>query len=488
MRVGVMWLEGGGRHLQLAPSALFCLCSMFVVPLLFVSLATPALSNNSQPPPKEAPKATPIPSSEISKDSCFCAIDSGILEDCPCTTENIKSFNKLMHQKVVDLVGENYFRFFQVNFNKPCKFWDDRDGQCASRNCAVDTCPAHTVPDHIVNNNEQIGDKPHADHTAASYLQEKFHEFLPLVEPLVVYIKGFARDYFPGVVVDSCLEDPLPLYSRVDTALPPDSDRFINEFCTLDPLEADESCDYIDLLKNEEKFTGYTGPSPNRIWSKIYSDLCFKQDGKCLEERTFYRIVSGLHTSITIHLCRNYLLQDENVMMGRKAVWGPNVQEFLNRFDPKLTSGEGPEWLKNVYYLYLVELRAISKAGDLLTSLGYGDEATAARVKDVVATARQFPTSFDEKELFKDHSAAELLVEFKNKFREISHMMDCMGCERCKVWGKLQVTGIGTALKILFTPPGALRLTRHEVVALLNAFGRVSTSINEIDSFRKTSK
>lgn len=31
-------------------------------------------------------------------------------------------------------------------------------------------------------------------------------------------------------------------------------------------------------------------------------------DGLCLEKRVFYRVVSGLHTSINIHLCSNYLL------------------------------------------------------------------------------------------------------------------------------------------------------------------------------------
>ena len=46
------------------------------------------------------------------------------------------------------------------------------------------------------------------------------------------------------------------------------------------------------------------------------------------------------------------------------------------------------------------------------------------------------------------------------------------------------MTGIGTALKILFTPTEDLRLTRHEVVALVNAFGRVSTSLMELEEFR----
>lgn len=29
--------------------------------------------------------------------------------------------------------------------------------------------------------------------------------------------------------------------------------------------------------------------------------------------------------------------------------------------------------------------------------------------------------------------------------------MDCVGCEKCRLWGKLQVLGLGTALKILFS-------------------------------------
>lgn len=32
--------------------------------------------------------------------------------------------------------------------------------------------------------------------------------------------------------------------------------------------------------------------------------------------------------------------------------------------------------------------------------------------------------------------------------------MDCVGCEKCRLWGKLQVLGLGTALKILFSVEG----------------------------------
>jgi hypothetical protein len=53
--------------------------------------------------------------------------------------------------------------------------------------------------------------------------------------------------------------------------------------------------------------------------------------------------------------------------------------------------------------------------------------------------------------------------------------MDCVGCEKCRLWGKLQVTGIGAAMKILFSQPGLTlmpRLRRNEIVALFVTFGR----------------
>ena len=44
-----------------------------------------------------------------------------------------------------------------------------------------------------------------------------------------------------------------------------------------------------------------------------------------------------------------------------QGTWGPNVEEFRKRFDPVLTYGEGPQRLKNLYFTYLVELRALAK-------------------------------------------------------------------------------------------------------------------------------
>lgn len=47
-------------------------------------------------------------------------------------------------------------------------------------------------------------------------------------------------------------------------------------------------------------------------------------------------------------------------------MWGHNVSEFVNRFSPETTDGQGPNWLKNLYFVYLLELRALQKASPYL--------------------------------------------------------------------------------------------------------------------------
>ena len=84
------------------------------------------------------------------------------------------------------------------------------------------------------------------------------------------------------------------------------------------------------------------------------------------------------------------------------------------------------------------------------------------------------------------------------KFRNITKIMDCVGCDKCRLWGKVQTMALGTALKILFsgktigldsTVPidskKQFQLTRSEIVALFNGFSRLSTSIAEIENFRE---
>jgi ERO1-like protein alpha len=91
-------------------------------------------------------------------------------------------------------------------------------------------------------------------------------------------------------------------------------------------------------------------------------------DEVCLEQRAFYRLISGLHASINIHLSANYLLSEKKSMgfVSPDGIWGPNLDEFERRFSPVFTDNEGPHWLRNLYFAYLLELRALVKVAPLL--------------------------------------------------------------------------------------------------------------------------
>ncbi len=80
---------------------------------------------------------------------------------------------------------------------------------------------------------------------------------------------------------------------------------------------------------------------------------------------------------------------------------------------------------------------------------------------------------------------------FPHRFRNVSRLMDCVGCDKCRLWGKLQTVGYGTAMKVLFefeddTVKGQdTHLRRTELVALVNTLDRISHSLSSLSGFRK---
>lgn len=287
---------------------------------------------------------------------------------------------------------------------------------------------------------------------------------------------------------------------------------FFNEIIFNDSFldESNTQAEYLDLVLNPERFTGYKAPHAHKIWNSIYRENCFENTDRvaygpeknaCLEKRFFYRLVSGLHTSINIHLSARYLHKG---VLDQPDVWGPNPEEFFKRFDPEKTNGLGPQWLKNLYFIYLVELRALAKVAPYLEKETFfagrsqqEDDDTKTTVVDLLKIITSFQHHFNETKLFRGNpiEAKKLKEEFQTKFRNITKIMDCVGCDKCRLWGKVQTLALGTSLKILFSgkissenqaTKNLFQLTRTEIVALFNGFARLSNSITEIENFRES--
>ena len=72
---------------------------------------------------------------------------------------------------------------------------------------------------------------------------------------------------------------------------------------------------------------------------------------------------------------------------------------------------------------------------------GAGRESMQELVRSIVTFSLTCPPTFDEHSVFTSPDAERLKNEMRAHFRNISRIMDCVGCEKCRLWGKLQVTG-----------------------------------------------
>jgi len=150
-------------------------------------------------------------------------------------------------------------------------------------------------------------------------------------------VQSLPEEEFSEFCSDDSVDSTITDQQRLDLALWVAHDSQESIFCELDGTDgACEECIFVDLTLNPERYTGYSGEAAHRIWRAIYEENCFKPtagsgsggsgqgpsysgaflqdslDGMCLEKRAFYRAVSGLHASITIHLTANHLVKKED--------------------------------------------------------------------------------------------------------------------------------------------------------------------------------
>ena len=249
------------------------------------------------------------------------------------------------------------------------------------------------------------------------------------------------------------------------------------------PMERKSEAVYINLQKNPESYTGFMG---GRIWDAIYSENCFYKgkklgmDGMCYEERVFYRLISGLHAEIACHVAEYYSNEKNEI--------APSTSVFMERV------GNYPERIENIFFVFVFLSRAVNKAAPLLLSHNYhtGNTTDLELVQKLMRDLIKSPTisqcsaeqSFDESVMFKEGKAT-LKAEFKKNFQNITRIIDCIGCEKCKLHGKLHILGLGTALKILFAPDvEQLNLKRNEIIALINTLGKFSHAIHIIEAMK----
>mmetsp|Transcript_22543 Transcript_22543/g.29450 ORF Transcript_22543/g.29450 Transcript_22543/m.29450 type:complete len:547 (+) Transcript_22543:89-1729(+) len=458
----------------------------------------------------------------------------GTVTDCACNFETVDAATvSYFHPLLTKLQQTSFFRHFKVHLDDQCPFWDDGGHTCFAEGCMVKTCTPDEIPAPWREKDEEEDAL-----NGISQIEEEDSNPFGCEENFLNTIHAVLRDTDDSVKQWSDGEDDSDLWIHQDEA---------------------EGMVYVDLLKNPERFTGYVGQSTWKIWKAIYEENCFEQAGQCLEKRVFYRLISGLQSSITTHIAGNFYYPPST--LGGEGHWGPNIQMFEDKV------GKFPERLDALYFTYVFLLRAVAKASSELESFDYrtgsaDDDLTTSLMRALVRPdhplvesseeAKQCQRGFDETQLFvtKDQNndanlkiaskansldgsyekfgdwmdASQSLKEtygdydltgeadialklaateesvllrsdFQSRFRNISRIMDCVSCEKCRLWGKLQILGIGTALKILLSPDDwaddlasekrGYSLQRNEVTALMNTLAQLSKSVQHVNEWRE---
>ncbi|XP_003373251.1 endoplasmic oxidoreductin-1 [Trichinella spiralis] len=413
---------------------------------------------------------------------------------------------------------------------RECPFWKE-ERFCSTGECGIENC------DDAVPEAWKYTKPLYKEHHLSSHQRSSRCDESNDIDPLDKHISRSQREEFAKWTAHD--------------------EQLWDNFCDVGD-EASETLHFVDLTLNPERYTGYKGNSAQRVWKCIYEENCFKPDPKFDRDfliypnvradnnhcdvifcslrficgcSSFFCLLESMHdervcavksvrftalladcTQASRYLLRQIIFNHHSCTVqcfvlapggfgaGR---WVRNVDMFKYRFGAEYTNGEGPERLKNLYFVYLLELRALQKVAPYLHhSLFYtGDDErdmeTMDEVSRFVQTVEAFRNPFKESTLFQGNAnkAMTLKEEFRRHFLNISRIMDCVDCDKCRLWGKLQTHGIGTALKILFSDLPKVhdhqrrkrhfQLQRNDVVALFNSFGRFSSSIKEISEFNK---
>ena len=135
-----------------------------------------------------------------------------------------------------------FFRFFKVAMDDECKFFEGEESMCTMKDCSVETCDEKQVP------------------------------------PLFLKDDNATNANAPKKCLSPpSLDSPTTEDQKVNRASSSDFSSWAEGGDDTDVWieQSEGSSVYVDLLENPERFTGYTGDHPHRIWQAIYEENCF---------------------------------------------------------------------------------------------------------------------------------------------------------------------------------------------------------------------
>jgi ERO1-like protein alpha len=254
--------------------------------------------------------------------------------------------------------------------------------------------------------------------------------------------------------------------------------------------------DYYDAFVNAEGYTGYDG---SEVWNFIHNRICFQGYGYNDDhwKADFNRAISGLHSMVSAQVIRGI---QERVDSGRsftdEEVWTDPRKEFERRLGP---NGETPMAMENMYFCYMLLLRAVAEATTRLVQ-----DCSAGKVICPINDLKGLLSNplFQNESVrvasrkLHDHAIQDIdsngaLWEARLRCRDLVKITNCVQCNKCRLHGKIGVLGLATALQLLVGQRGEggdpNKVHRVELAALLTTLHKFSTAIQFCQEMKKSS-
>lgn len=382
----------------------------------------------------------------------------GRLQGTRCDLEAVRSANSFhLHSILSELSNTTFFRLARVDLtdsNNPIceQFEDKQELLCGKKKNQFDFKNKSKFP--------QTDD----DHSCNVESNNESNQKSSEIEFVITNEEDLAQNEFYS---NSC-KDEIP-------------SNFWHDLC-----KSDSTTTFVNLAVNPERNTGYKGSA---IWKAIYEQNCLSKNDhgdKCLEELVLNRLLSGWHASVSTHIAKEYSFKN--------GKWVSNIEKFMELV------GNYPERIENIHFTFVVLLRALFKAknslGNFSFKIGHNEKVDEMTVKlmnhlidsSVMSLCAPVFYAFDETQLFSYSNALSnkkaLAIQFKKIFKNITKIVGCVKCQRCKLHAKVFIHGIGTALKILLTNSENYDwLSRDDIVALVNTLFQLSESLDYTQHF-----
>ena len=330
---------------------------------------------------------------------------------------------------LAELTQQTFFQYFRVDVSKNCPFWGNEAKCTKPAFCKLNCeCPVKKLPSTWVAEDLKIREN-----------------------------EGFSKIEFSDMMK--------PIKQKKDK-------------WSFDEI-TDHSI-YVDLLNDKEQYTGYQG---QKIWNSLYEDHCMKLVNTCGSGDFLYKMISGMHTSVSTHLTEYFV---EFGKFNRSQIVYANDQMYFEKV------GDYPDRIESLIFAVQILLRSFVRYVDLIRdfNIDTGEFNNDMKTKQLLhklvnLVGNQKDKSFDDKLIFGEGNNVEQRRDaYLTYFTNMTKVMDCVDCMKCKAYGKMQILGLSVALRILLKKSDTF-LSRNELVAFVNTLSKWTESVHIIDRMRQ---